>query len=125
MGLIPSTLCKAYHTYIWHACTNVLDDPQGHLVHLALVYGQLSHLCGKIIKKNFKPYFFYLTILELLDITSQRKLAHIQRLILLNCHFNSISDTPVGTYPLAICDQSVLLVRTLFYFIFAFFQNSC
>ena len=26
-----------------------LDDPQGHLVQLALVYGQFLHFCGKIL----------------------------------------------------------------------------
>ena len=78
---------------IWNACTNALDDPTSHLVHLAMVYGQFLHLCGKIIKcSQFIFYFFYLTNLELLDITSQRKLAHIQRLILRNYHFNSITD---------------------------------
>ena len=65
-----------------------LMTPQGHLVHLAMVYGQSSHLCGKIIKKfQLISNSFYLTTLGLLDTTSQRKLAHIQRLILLNCHF--------------------------------------
>ena len=27
VGLIPSTLWKAHHTYIWHTPTNALDDP--------------------------------------------------------------------------------------------------
>ena len=26
-GLIPSTLCKAHRTYIWHTHINALDDP--------------------------------------------------------------------------------------------------
>ena len=73
---------------------------------------------------HLKLLSFYLTFLDLLDITSQRKLAHIQRLILLNFHFKSITDLPVGTFPLAICDQSVLPVPKLFYFIFIFFQNT-
>ena len=69
--------------------------PQGHLVHLALVYGQSSHICGKIIK-IFNLFTILLPyILDLVDTTSQRKLAHIQRVILLNYHFNSITDTPV------------------------------
>ena len=101
-----------------------LMTPQGHLVHLALVHGQSLHICGKIIKNSNYLLFFLPYILDLLDITSQRKLAHIQRFILLNYHFNSITDIPVGTCPLAICDQSVLPVPKLFYFIFIFFQNT-
>ena len=102
-----------------------LMTPQGHPVHLALVYGQSLHICGKIIKIfKFIFYSFYLTFLDLLDITSERKLAHIQRPILLNCHFNSITDIPVGTCPLAICNQSVLLVPKLILFYFIFFQNT-
>ena len=97
-----------------------LMTPQGHLVHLAMVYGQLSHLCGKIKQFQNKFSIFYLTNLGLLDNTSQRKLAHIQRLILLNYYFNSITDIPVGTFSLAICDQSVLLVPNLFYLILHF-----
>ena len=27
VGLIPSTLCKAHRMYVWHACTNALNDP--------------------------------------------------------------------------------------------------
>ena len=50
-----------------------------------------SHLCGKILKITFKTSIFLPYILDLLDITSQRKLAHIQRLILLNLHFKSIT----------------------------------
>ena len=71
--------------------------PQGHLVHLALVYGQSSHIYGKIIKFLIYLLFFLPYILDLLDTTSQRKLAHFQRVILLNYHFNSITDIPVGT----------------------------
>ena len=102
-----------------------LMTPQGHLVHLAMVYGQFLHLCGNIIIfQNKFPYFFYLTILELLDITSQRKLAHIQRFILLNYYFNSITDTPVGTFSLTICNQSVLLVSKLILFYFYIFPDT-
>ena len=92
-----------------------LMTPQGHLVHLAMVYGQSLHLCGKIIKfSNLFSIFFYLTNLELLDITSQRKLAHIQRFILLNCHFNSITDIPVITCPLAYATSQYYRSQNLF-----------
>ena len=72
---------------------------QGHLVHLAMVYSQSSHLCG--ITKNFKINLlsFYLIILGQIDNTSERKLAHIQRLILLNYYFNSLTDITVSTFP--------------------------
>ena len=93
-------------------------------MHLALVYGQFSHLCGKISKIYNLNFYFSILLLDLLGTTSQRKLAHIRRRILLNCHFNSITDIPVGTCSLAICNQSVLPVPKLFYFIFIFFQNT-
>ena len=83
-----------------------------------------SHLCGKILKIYILNFYFATSHLDLLGTTSQRKLAHIQRVILLNCHFNSITDIPVGTCLLAICDQSVVPVPKLFYFIFIFFQNT-
>ena len=123
MGLIPKHLCNAHHTYIWHACTNALDEPTrpsgtpGYGIRpvLALMwYNQISKIFF---------LFFYLIILGKLDNTSHRMLVHIQGLILLNYCFNSFTDIPVGTFSLAICDQSVLLVSNLFYFIFTFFQT--
>ena len=65
----------------------------------------------------------YNITLGLLDNTLQRKLAHIQRLILLNYYLISITDITVSTLFLAMCDSSVLLVSNLFYFIFIFFQT--
>ena len=110
MGLSPSTCAKlTVHTYGTHAHF-ALDDLTSHLVHLALVYGQFSHLCGKILKIYNLNFYFSTLLLDLLGTTSQRKLAHIQRRILLICHFNSITDIPVGTSLLSICDQSVLPV---------------
>ena len=102
-----------------------LMTPQGHLVHLAMVYGQSTHLHG-IIKVFLNKIFsiFYLTILGQLDNTSYRKLAHIQRLILLNYYFNSFTDSTVSTCSLAICDQSVLLVPKQFLNLFYIFPDS-
>ena len=101
-----------------------LMTPQGHLVHLAMVYSQSAHLRGiiKFLNKIFCT--FYLTILGQLDNSSYRKLAHIQRLILLNYYLNSFTDSTVGTCSLAICDQSVLLVPKQFLNLFLhFFQT--
>ena len=98
------------HTYVWHAHTNALDDPTRPSG--APGYGIRPVLTLTWYNQNFKIIFlsFYLIFLGLLDNTSQRKLAHIQRLILLNYYFNSIADITVGTFSLAICDRSVLLV---------------
>ena len=99
------------------ACTHILHLMTPQVIWCTWLWYTASslHLCGKISKiYNF----------DLLDTTSQRKLAHIQRVILLKFHFNSITDIPVGTCPLAICDQSVLPVPSLFYFIFISFQNT-
>ena len=82
--------------YSTHAQMHLMT-PQGHLVHLAMVYGQSAHLCGIINFLNKIFSTFYLTILGQLDNTSYRKLAHIQRLILLNYYFNSFTDNTVGT----------------------------
>ena len=101
MGLISKHLCKAHRTYIWHTHTNALDDPTrpsgapGHGIQpvLALMwYNQIF----KIILPSF-----YLIILGQVDNTSQRKLAHIQRLILLNYCFNPLTDITVSTLFLA------------------------
>ena len=123
MGLITKHLCNAHCMYIWHTCTNALDDPKRPSG--APGYGIWPVLALTWYNQIFKIIFLslYLIILGLLDNTSQRKLAHIQRLILLNFYFNSITDITVSTFPLAICDRSVLLVSNLFYFIFIFFQT--
>ena len=124
MGLIPKHLCNAHCMYYDTHAQNALDDPQGHLVHLAMVYSQFSHLCGIIIYFKQIYYFFYLITLGLLDNTSQRNLAHIQRLILLNYYFNSITDTTVSTFFLGnIRPVSTTSPKVIFYFIFTFFQT--
>ena len=48
--------------YGMHAQMHLMT-PQGHLVHLAMVYGQSSHLCGKIIK--FPQFIFYFSTLPI------------------------------------------------------------
>ena len=95
MGLISKHLCSAHRMYVWHACTNALDDttrPSG-----APRYGIRPVLTLMWYNQNFKIIFlsFYLTILGQIDNTSQRKLAHIQRLILLNYCFNSFTDRQI------------------------------
>ena len=125
MGLIPKHLCKACHTYSMHAQMHLMT-PQGHLVHLAMVYSQFSHLCGIII--IFKIIFlsFYLNILGLLDNTSQRKLAHIQRLILLNYYFNSITDITVSTlFPWQYATGQYYWSQINFILFLYFFRHSC
>ena len=96
MGLIPGTLCKAHHMYVWHACTNALDDPTRSSgapsygirpVHTLMWYNQIFKIFST----------FYLTILGQVDNTLKRKLAHIQRFILLNYYFNSFTDNTVST----------------------------
>ena len=83
-----------------------------------------SHLCGKILKICIFKLLFSTLHLDLLGITSPRKLAHIQRCVLLNCHFNSITDIPVGTCllvnmrPVSTTGPKVILI------IFIFFQNT-
>ena len=128
MGLIPSTLCKAHCTYVQHVCTIALDDPTrssgapGYGIQpvCTLTWYNQSFFLNKIFS------IFYLTILGQLDNTSYRKLAHIQRLILLNYYFNSFTDSTVGTCSLAICDQSVLLVPKQFLNLFLHFsRHSC
>ena len=125
MGLIPSTLCKAHRMYVWNACTIALDDPTRSSG--APGYG-IRPVCTlmwyNLIFKNKIFSTFYLTILGLLDNTSQRKLAHIQRLILLNYYFNSFTDSTVDTCSLAICDQSVLLVPKQFLIYFYIFPDT-
>ena len=127
MGLIPSTLCKAHHTYVWHACTIALDDPTRPSG--APGYGIQPVFRTYVVKSQkvtFKTSIFLPYNLELLDITSQRKLAHIQRLILLNFHFKSVTDIPVGTYPLAICDQSVRPVpKSILFYFYIFPEHNC
>ena len=116
MGLIPKHLCNAHRTYIWHACTNALNNPTRPSG--APGYGIRPVIALTWYNQIFK-IIFYLIILGLLDNTSHRKLAHIQRLILLNYYFNSFTDNTVGTCPLAICDRSVLLVPKYFFFHFS------
>ena len=125
MGLIPSTCAKhTICTYDTHAQI-ALDDPTrpsgapGYGIRPVLALMWQNH---KIFKINF--LFFYLTSLGLLDNTSQRKLAHIQRLILLNYYFNSITDIPVGTFPWQYATSQYYWSRINFYFIFTFFQNT-
>ena len=127
MRLIPSTLCKAHRTYVWHACTICTWWPYKSSGAPGFGIRPVFHTyVVKSQKFTFKTSILLPYNLDLLDITSQRKLAHIQRLILLNFHYKSITDIPVGTYPLAICDQSVLPVPKfiLFYF-YIFPEHNC
>ena len=73
--------------YDTHA-QNALDDP-------TRPSGVPGYGIQPVLAQIF--HFFYLIILGLLDNTSQRKLAHTQRLILLNYYFNSITDITVST----------------------------
>ena len=99
MGQIPKHLCNTHHMYVQHACTNALDDPTrpcgapGHGIQPVLTLMWYNH-----IVKNVFLLSFYLIILGQLDNTSQRKLAHIQMLILLNYCFNSLTDITVSTF---------------------------
>ena len=79
---------------------------------------------NQIFKKIKFSLSFYLTILGQLDNTSQRKLAHTQRFILLNYYFNSLTDNTVSTCSLAICGQSVLLVPKQFLIYFYAFPDT-
>ena len=125
MGLISKHLCKAHHTCIWHTCTNALDDP-------TRPSGAPGHGIWPVLtlmwyNQNFKIIllFFYLTILGQIDNTSERKLAHIQRLILLNCYFNSLTDITVSTFPWQYATSQYYWSQVNFIFIFTFSRHSC
>ena len=116
-------LCKAHHTYVWHTCTNALDDPTrpsgapGYGIQPALALMWYNQIL-KIIFLSF-----YLIILGQIDNTSRRKLPHIQRLILLNYYFNSFTDIPVITFSCKYATGQYYWSQIKFYFIFTFFQT--
>ena len=120
LGFLRRASFQVLHTHTqMHLMT-----PQGHLVHLALVYGQSLHLCGKIIKFSIYFLFFYLTKLELLDTTSQRKLAHIQRFILLNYHLILLQIYLSAPVPWQYATSQYYWSQSYFIIIFIFFQNT-
>ena len=64
VGLIQKHLCNAQCTYLWHACTNALDDPTRPSG--APGYGIQPVIALMWYNQIFKINF-YLIILELLD----------------------------------------------------------
>ena len=111
--------------YVQHAhAQNALDDPTRPSG--APGYGIRPVLTLMWYNHKFKTIYlsFYLIILGLLDNTSQRKLAHIQRLILLNYYFNSITDTPVITlFSHNMQPVSTTGLKLILFYFYIFFQT--
>ena len=133
MGLISKHLCNfQHHTYIWHTCTNALDDPTrpsgapGHGIRpvLALLWYNYN-IWPKIKKFKLILLLFYLIILGQIDNTSLRKLAHIQRLILLNSCFIFLTDITVGTLFLQYATGQYYWSKINFILFLHFSRHSC
>ena len=110
------------HTYGTHA-QFALDDPQ---VIWCTWLWYMASPCTYVVNHKFLNYFSIPSTLHFRSIRYHltKEVSTHPEGYLTKLSLNSITDTPVGTCPLAICNQSVLPVPKLFYFIFIFFQNT-